>query len=55
MNFIDPYIDRDTGYEINWDQIVGSENDEASRLAAETMDGSGLEAMFERIVEKLPR
>ena len=43
----------DAGYEINWDAIVGNENDEASRLAAEDMDLSGLEAMFSRIINPL--
>lgn len=46
-------VARDAGYEINWDKVVGSENDEASKLAAETMDLSGLEAMFDRIVIRL--
>lgn len=46
-------VARDAGYEINWDAIIADENDEASRLAAETMDLSGLEAMFERIVTQL--
>lgn len=46
-------VARDAGYEINWDAIVGNENDEASRLAAENMDLSGLETMFERIVTQL--
>lgn len=43
----------DAGYEINWDKIVGNENDEASRLAAEQLDLSGLQSMFTRIVYKL--
>lgn len=43
-------VARDAGYEINWDQIVGDENDEASRLAAEDMDRSALEKMFGKIV-----
>lgn len=42
----------DAGYEIDWDDVVGSENDEASRLAAEQMKRSALEAMFGRIVHK---
>lgn len=37
-------VARDAGYEINWDMIVGDENNEASRLAAEEMDLSKLEA-----------
>lgn len=43
-------IARDAGYDINWDEIVGDENDEASRLAAESMNLSGLVAMFSKIV-----
>lgn len=46
-------IARDAGYEINWDQIVGEENDEASRLGAEEMDLSRLVAMFGKIVKPL--
>ena len=45
-------IARDAGYEIDWDDVVGDENDEASRIAAEAMDRSGLETMFERIVRQ---
>jgi cell filamentation protein len=41
----------DAGYEIVWDLIVGDENDEASRLAAEQMDLSKLEVMFAKIVK----
>lgn len=40
---------KDAGYEIDWSRIVGSENDEASRLAAEQMDRSRLETMFAKI------
>jgi cell filamentation protein len=46
-------IAKGAGYEIDWTLIVGDENDEASRLAAEEMDLSGLEAMFTRIVRLL--
>ncbi len=42
-------VAKDAGYQIDWDQIVGNENDEASRVAAEKMDLSRLEAMFARI------
>lgn len=41
----------DAGFEIDWTKVVGKENDEASRLAAEKMDLSALEAMFKKIVE----
>lgn len=43
-------IAKDAGYEIDWSLIVGNENDEASRAAAEDMDRSKLEAMFAKIV-----
>ncbi len=43
-------VAQDAGYEINWDDVVGDENDEASRLAAESMDLSALIKMFRRIV-----
>lgn len=43
-------VAHDAGYSINWDAVMEGENDEASRLAAEDMDLSGLEVMFERIV-----
>lgn len=43
----------DAGYEINWDEVVGDENDEASRLAAEELDLSGLKAMFIKIAKHL--
>ena len=46
-------IAQDAGYEIGWDLVVGDKNDEASRLAAEQMDLSGLEAMFNEIVRPL--
>lgn len=45
-------VAHDAGYEIDWDKVVGDENDEASRLAAEEMDLSALEAMFNRIVRR---
>jgi hypothetical protein len=38
---------------LNWDLIVGDENDEASRLAAEQMDLSKLEVMFAKIVKTI--
>ena len=46
-------VAHDAGYEINWDAIVGDENNEASRIAAEQMDLSHLEAMFLKIVSPL--
>ncbi len=43
----------DAGYEINWDEVVGDENDQASKLAAERLDLSALKAMFTKIVKPL--
>ena len=40
------------GFEINWLQIVGEENNEACRVAAEEMNTAPLIEMFERIVSK---
>lgn len=48
-------VAKDGGYELDWTQVVGSENDEASRLAAESMDLSGLVTMFAKIVRPLQR
>ncbi len=44
---------KDANYEIDWSLVVGDENDEASRIAAETMDLSKLEVMFAKIVKAL--
>lgn len=46
-------VAQDGGYDIDWDLIVGDENNEASRLAAEEMNLSGLIAMFAKIVQPL--
>lgn len=46
-------VSRDAGYEIYWDDVVGDENDEASRLAAEGLDLLALKAMFTKIVKPL--
>jgi cell filamentation protein len=46
-------VAKDAGYEVHWDQVVGDENDEASRIAAEEMDLSKLEMMFQKIVRHL--
>jgi cell filamentation protein len=46
-------VAKDASYLIDWDRIVGDENDEASRLAAEQMDLAKLEAMFARIVRTI--
>ena len=67
LNFIHPFregngrtqrvfwsrLAQDAGYIIDWTLIVGDENDEASRIAAEDMDLAKLESMFTRIVSKL--
>ncbi len=67
LNFIHPFregngrtqrifwtrVAQDAGYEIDWDAVVGDENDEASRLAAEEMELSGVEAMFVKIVRQI--
>lgn len=66
VNFIHPFregngrtqrvffsrIAKDVGFEIDWDLIVGEENDKASRLAAEKMDLHLLIEMFNKIVEE---
>ena len=64
LNFIHPFregngrtqrvfwnrVAKDAGYRLDWDAVVGQENDNASKLAAEKMDLSGLEYMFIKIV-----
>jgi len=47
-------VSKDAGYEIDWGNVVGNENDEASRIAAEHTDRSKLEIMFAKIVNPLP-
>lgn len=42
-------ICHDAGYDLDWCQVSGSENDEASRAAAEDRDYSGLVEIFSRI------
>lgn len=46
-------VAKDASYEIDWSLIVGDENDEACRLAAEESDRSKLETMFTRIIKKI--
>lgn len=46
-------VAHDAGYEINWDKVIGNENDEASRIATEKMDLSALQLMFVKIVDQL--
>ncbi len=41
----------DAGYQIDWDQVVGDENDRASRAATEDEDRTLLVAMLGRIVK----
>lgn len=44
-------ICHDAGFFLNWSLVSGEENDEASRLAAEELNRSALEKMFEKISE----
>ncbi len=46
-------VARDAGYEIYWDRIDADENNEASRRAAEDLDLSALQMMFDKIVESV--
>jgi cell filamentation protein len=46
-------VAKDAGYEIDWDGVIGDENDTACRLSAEESDVSGLLVMFDRIVKPL--
>jgi cell filamentation protein len=46
-------IAKDAGYELDWDLVVGDENDKASRLAAEELDLSELRIMIAKIVRAL--
>ena len=46
-------VAKDADYEIDWSLIVGDENDEACRLAAEESDRSKLETMFTRIIKDI--
>lgn len=46
-------VAHDAGYELDWNLVIGNENDEASRLASQQMDLSRLESMFKRIVKHL--
>lgn len=48
-------VAHDAGYAINWDKVIGDENDEASRIAADKMDLSALQLMFTKIVSLLDR
>lgn len=46
-------VARDAGYALDWDAVVGEENDEASRVAAVSMDLSSLKVMFAKITSPL--
>ncbi|MDR0625865.1 MAG: Fic family protein [Bifidobacteriaceae bacterium] len=46
-------VARDGGYTVDWNAVVGEENDKASGLAADHGDRSLLVAMFERIARQL--
>lgn len=47
-------VAEDAGYEIDWSRVAVGENDEASRLATEAFDLSGLYTMFSKITHPLP-
>ena len=46
-------VAHDDGYELDWNLVFGVENDEASKLASETMDLSKLETMFNKITKSI--
>lgn len=46
------FVAEKAGYFVDWSLVVGEENDVASRMAAEKMDCSLLEKMFDKIVEE---
>jgi cell filamentation protein len=46
-------VARGAGYELDWSVVSAEENDFASSLAAETMDYSALEKMFDKVVKML--
>ncbi len=46
-------VARDAGYDVDWTKVVGRENDEASRLAAEELNLVALKKMFTKIVQPL--
>lgn len=66
LNFIHPFregngrtqrvfwsrVAKDASYAIDWSLIVGDENDEACRRAAEESDLTALEIMFAKIIKK---
>lgn len=67
LNFIHPFregngrtqrifwsrVAKDAGFDIDWDAVVGDENDQASRLASENNDLNKLEKMFRKIIKVL--
>lgn len=42
-------IARDAGYQLDWQQVTGAVNNQASRAAMEQRDLSGLQNMYEHI------
>lgn len=46
------FVADEAGYFIDWNKVVGAENDLASKMAAEKMDTTLLRKMFNKIVEK---
>jgi cell filamentation protein len=49
------WIANDAGWFINWNQVLGATNDEASRVAAETRDLTLLTKMFAEITYPLSK
>lgn len=47
-------IARDAGYQLDWQQVTGTANNQASRAAMEQRDLSGLQDIFERITKPIP-
>jgi len=48
-------VSRDAGYTLDWREVSGRVNDEASRAASEARDLGPLQAMFDRIAAPLER
>lgn len=46
-------IARDAGYQLDWQQVIGAVNNQASRAAMEQRDLSGLQNMFEHITNPM--
>lgn len=46
-------VARDAGFKVSWDKIIGDENNNASRIATNTMDLSKLITMFDKIITEI--